>query len=336
LSRNGTRKTTLTTTIGCTEGGGPLCAQVPLLPCFTEGYPSSIRSFRLIHPEERNNSAHHCRTTITPLGGERPLCASLPILISGWSPEPRLSAPGCCTDAVYAPRSVVYTRVYLGDHGMELVYTRCIPGWCIAGCTPPIPGWCIAGCTPPIPGWVVYTSPIPGWVVYTSHIPGWCIPPVYPGGVSLPYTRVYTGTSHVPGVYRHLSCTRVYMPPSHGTRVYMPPSHGTRVLHLSCIRVLHLSCTRVLYLRLWENNSGLYLRLWENKGGLSSVSHRFKGGLSSVSHRFMLISARFCTFMLPFCPVDAGLRRGWEPGYSLGCLRLSHLMCTDVSLSARF
>jgi len=44
--------------------------------------PSSIQSFRLLHPEKRSNNAHHCPSTFHTFGRKRPLRASYPILFS--------------------------------------------------------------------------------------------------------------------------------------------------------------------------------------------------------------------------------------------------------------
>jgi len=51
--------------------------------------PSSIRSLLSFFRERRSNSAQQDPPLFTPLGEEGPLCASLPLLISEWSPGPR-------------------------------------------------------------------------------------------------------------------------------------------------------------------------------------------------------------------------------------------------------
>ena len=90
-SRMGGSNGAHSSTIGW-ETDTPLCAEVPLLWGFTEGYPMSIRSLSLISPGRASNSAQSLLLTVTPsrLGGSRePL---LPILISRLSPGLRRQA----------------------------------------------------------------------------------------------------------------------------------------------------------------------------------------------------------------------------------------------------
>jgi len=74
----------------------PLCASYPDHRGNKEGYPVSIQSFILLTQGERNNSAHHDRSSLTPLSPGRPLCASSSLLISVLSP----GACHRCTDVM--------------------------------------------------------------------------------------------------------------------------------------------------------------------------------------------------------------------------------------------
>jgi len=58
--------------------GGPLCAEVPLLPGFTVGYPMVIQSYHSFFRESGSNTAQRPPSFLTPLREERPPCASSP------------------------------------------------------------------------------------------------------------------------------------------------------------------------------------------------------------------------------------------------------------------
>ena len=142
----------------------PLCATWPNHRVYRRSYPSSIQSFRFLSREERSNSAHTLRSTITPLGHGRLLCASFSLLFSSLSPGPHRPAPRSLltSDPEYCRcRSVVgVPRVCKGRYIPRMVY-RCIPL--------PVPCWVSLL---PVPYWVslfllhpvVYTPPSPGGI----------------------------------------------------------------------------------------------------------------------------------------------------------------------------
>jgi len=76
-----------TTTIGWTEEQDPSAQHDRTIGYIWACYPVAIQSSIRYVREKRNNSAQSYRSSVTPLGAWRPLCASLPKLFSTLSPE---------------------------------------------------------------------------------------------------------------------------------------------------------------------------------------------------------------------------------------------------------